>query len=144
MDPEEAKARAASRRASRMASRERGEEEVVPVEELGERENMFMILAFSGCAKGYEDILMGYGARSRQQSTERGAGKGERSTAEERREEEKRKRRNAVEQERGRERGRLPPVTREEDGKQVEVEEEVSPLSDVKKPPTAPRRKKTS
>ena len=35
MDPEEARAKAASRKASRMASRERGEEEVVPVEDLG-------------------------------------------------------------------------------------------------------------
>ena len=38
MDPEEARARAASRKASRMASRDRGEEEagVVSVEELSE------------------------------------------------------------------------------------------------------------
>ena len=38
MDPEEARAKAASRKASRMASRERGEPEetVVKVEELGD------------------------------------------------------------------------------------------------------------
>ena len=38
MDPEEARARAASRKASRMASRDRGEEEaaVVSVEELSQ------------------------------------------------------------------------------------------------------------
>ena len=36
VDPEEARAKAASRKASRMASRERGEPEEVKVEELGE------------------------------------------------------------------------------------------------------------
>ena len=48
-------------------------------------------------AKGYEDILMGYGARSRVQSTERGSSMcREKNGTEERREEEKRKRRSQV------------------------------------------------
>ena len=49
-------------------------------------------------AKGYEEILMGYGARSRVQSTERGASmcRERNSGTEERREEEKRKRRSQV------------------------------------------------
>ena len=55
------------------------------------------IACFSGMAKGYEDILMGYGARSRVQSTERGSSMcRERNNEEERREEEKRKRRSQV------------------------------------------------
>ena len=47
MDPEEARARAASRKASRMASRDRGEEEaaVVSVEELSES------LVYSKCSQ---------------------------------------------------------------------------------------------
>ena len=70
--------------ASRMASRERGEDEVVRVEELpGLCYSGLLIfpilyfplvlraLFFSGMAKGYEDILMGYGARSRAQSTDK-------------------------------------------------------------------------
>ena len=70
--------------ASRMASRERGEDEVVRVEELPglcyswtPHISYFVLspsfegIVFSGMAKGYEDILMGYGARSRAQSTDR-------------------------------------------------------------------------
>ena len=71
-------------KASRMASRERGEDEVVRVEELPglcyswtPHISYFVLspgfegIVFSGMAKGYEDILMGYGARSRAQSTDR-------------------------------------------------------------------------
>ena len=47
-------------------------------------------------AKGYEDILMGYGARSRVQSSERGSSMCRERNNEERREEEKRKRRSQV------------------------------------------------
>ena len=56
------------------------------------------IACFSGMAKGYEEILMGYGARSRVQSTERGSSvcRERNSGAEERREEERRKRRSQV------------------------------------------------
>jgi len=58
IDPEEARARAASRRASRMASRESS---VTPLETLG-------------ASKGYEEELLGYTARSRQQSLDRRQG----------------------------------------------------------------------
>ena len=55
------------------------------------------ISCLSGMAKGYEDILMGYGARSRVQSTERGGSMcREKNGEEERREEERRKRRSQV------------------------------------------------
>ena len=49
-------------------------------------------------AKGYEEILMGYGARSRVQSTERGSSmcRERNSGADEKRDEEKRKRRSQV------------------------------------------------
>ena len=56
------------------------------------------ICYFSGMAKGYEDILMGYGARSRVQSTERSSSmcRERNNVTEEKREEEKRKRRSQV------------------------------------------------
>merc|ERR1719369_1303630 len=57
IDPEEARAAAASRKASRMQSRESS---IPRLEDLG-------------AAKGYEEILMGYTARSRQQSMDRRA-----------------------------------------------------------------------
>jgi len=58
MDPEEARARAASRKASRLQSRESS---VTPLEDIG-------------AARGYDDILLGYTARSRQQSLDRRSG----------------------------------------------------------------------
>ena len=56
------------------------------------------IACLSGMAKGYEEILMGYGARSRVQSTERGSSmcRERNSGADEKRDEEKRKRRSQV------------------------------------------------
>ena len=54
------------------------------------------IACLSGMAKGYEDILMGYGARSRVQSSERGSSMCRERNNEERREEEKRKQRSQV------------------------------------------------
>lgn len=61
MDPEEARERARSRKASRMNSREPS---VAPVEAIG-------------ALRGYDDILMGYGARSRHQSVDRSKSKEE-------------------------------------------------------------------
>ena len=59
---------------------------------------LLYIACLSGMAKGYEEILMGYGARSRVQSTERGSSmcRERNSGADEKRDEEKRKRRSQV------------------------------------------------
>ena len=82
-----------------------------------------------GAAKGYEEILMGYTARSRQQSMDR----------RQEREEDRRKIPSGRPQSEHQGRSRKP----QQDAPMVKIEPAVVELEDsLRKPPTAPRRKR--
>jgi len=117
IDPEEARAAAASRKASRMQSRESS---IPRLEEIG-------------AAKGYEDILLGYTARSRQQSLDRRPGREDDRKKEDDRKQAKGE--GSPTEHQGRDR-----KTKQES---VKVEPDLVRMGEkVKKPPTAPRRKR--